>query len=66
MALMDIFPISRTGSYDEGIRLMSDECGCAYKTDIEREMGKISISAIRRKPLSPCHSFRFSWLAQKW
>ena len=32
------------GNYDQGIGLMSDDCGCAYKTDIEKEMGKISIS----------------------
>lgn len=32
------------GNYDQGIGLMSDECGCAYKTEPEREMGKISIS----------------------
>jgi putative phosphoesterase len=32
------------GNYDQGIGLMSDECGCAYKTDTEKEMGKISIS----------------------
>ena len=33
-----------TGNYDQGIGLMSDECGCAYKTEVEKEMGKISIS----------------------
>ena len=32
------------GNYDQGIGLMSDECGCAYKTEKEKEMGKISIS----------------------
>lgn len=32
------------GNYDEGIGLLSDECGCAYKTDPEKDMGKISIS----------------------
>jgi putative phosphoesterase len=32
------------GNYDQGIGLMSDECGCAYKTDNEKDMGKISIS----------------------
>jgi putative phosphoesterase len=32
------------GNYDQGIGLHSDECGCAYKTDVEKEMGKISIS----------------------
>ncbi|TND10268.1 MAG: metallophosphoesterase [Bacteroidetes bacterium] len=31
------------GNYDEGIGLHSDECGCAYKTDEEKAMGKISI-----------------------
>lgn len=32
------------GNYDQGIGLHSDECGCAYKTDVEKEMGKVSIS----------------------
>jgi hypothetical protein len=30
--------------YDEGIGAMSDECDCAYKTDGEKDNGKISIS----------------------
>lgn len=32
------------GNYDQGIGLMSDECGCAYKTEPEKDMGRISIS----------------------
>jgi predicted phosphodiesterase len=32
------------GNYDQGIGLHSDDCGCAYKTDEEKEMGAISIS----------------------
>lgn len=32
------------GNYDQGIGLMSDDCGCAYKTESEKDMGKISIS----------------------
>ncbi len=32
------------GNYDYGIGRMSDECGCAYKTDKEKDMGKISIA----------------------
>lgn len=32
------------GNYDQGIGLTSDDCGCAYKTDKEKEMGKMSIS----------------------
>jgi putative phosphoesterase len=32
------------GNYDQGIGLTSDDCGCAYKTDAEKEMGKISIA----------------------
>ena len=32
------------GNYDFGIGRTSDECGCAYKTDEDKEMGKISIS----------------------
>jgi putative phosphoesterase len=32
------------GNYDQGIGLRSDECGCAYKTEAEKDMGKISIS----------------------
>jgi predicted phosphodiesterase len=32
------------GNYDFGIGRASDECGCAYKTDKEKEMGKVSIA----------------------
>lgn len=32
------------GNYDQGIGLGSNECGCAYKTDRDKEMGAISIS----------------------
>jgi Predicted phosphoesterase len=32
------------GNYDFGIGRMSDDCGCAYKTDEEKDMGEISIS----------------------
>lgn len=32
------------GNYDQGIGLTSDDCGCAYKTDKEKEMGAVSIS----------------------
>ncbi len=32
------------GNYDQGIGLKSNDCGCAYKTDIEKEMGAISIA----------------------
>jgi putative phosphoesterase len=32
------------GNYDFGIGQHSSECGCAYKTDIEKENGKISIA----------------------
>lgn len=32
------------GNYDQGIGLMSNECGCAYKSEPEKDMGKISIS----------------------
>jgi predicted phosphodiesterase len=32
------------GNYDFGIGRMSNDCGCAYKTDVEKDMGKISIS----------------------
>lgn len=32
------------GNYDQGIGLASDDCGCAYKTDSEKEWGKVSIS----------------------
>jgi len=35
---------SIAGNYDFGIGRMSNDCGCAYKTDTEKEMGKISIS----------------------
>lgn len=32
------------GNYDFGIGRMSNDCGCAYKTDTEKDMGKVSIS----------------------
>jgi len=32
------------GNYDYGIGRKGDDCGCAYKTDHEKEMGKVSIS----------------------
>jgi putative phosphoesterase len=32
------------GNYDQGIGLMSNECGCAYKAESEKDMGTISIS----------------------
>lgn len=32
------------GNYDFGIGRTSDDCGCAYKEEHDREMGKISIS----------------------
>lgn len=32
------------GNYDFGIGLQSDDCGCAYKTEEEKAMGKVSIS----------------------
>jgi predicted phosphodiesterase len=32
------------GNYDYGIGRMSNECGCAYKTDNEKDNGKISIA----------------------
>lgn len=32
------------GNYDFGIGRSSDDCGCAYKTDDEKSMGKISIA----------------------
>jgi len=32
------------GNYDFGIGRMSNDCGCAYKSEPEKDMGKISIS----------------------
>jgi len=32
------------GNYDFGIGRMSNDCGCAYKTEPEKDMGKVSIS----------------------
>ncbi|MEO6669930.1 MAG: metallophosphoesterase family protein [Ferruginibacter sp.] len=32
------------GNYDQGIGLTSDDCGCAYKEEHEKDMGKISIA----------------------
>jgi putative phosphoesterase len=36
------------GNYDFGIGRSSDDCGCAYKTDEEKEMGKVSIAFTNR------------------
>jgi diadenosine tetraphosphatase ApaH/serine/threonine PP2A family protein phosphatase len=33
-----------TGNYDEGVGLGSDDCGCAYKTDAEKQWGAASIA----------------------
>jgi putative phosphoesterase len=33
-----------TGNYDFGIGRSSDDCGCAYKSDEEKEMGRVSIA----------------------
>lgn len=32
------------GNYDFGVGRTSDDCGCAYKTDEDKEMGSVSIS----------------------
>jgi len=32
------------GNYDFGIGRTSDDCGCAYKTDVEKALGKVSIA----------------------
>ncbi len=32
------------GNYDHGIGRNSDECGCAYKTEADKAMGKISVA----------------------
>jgi predicted phosphodiesterase len=32
------------GNYDQGVGNDSDDCGCAYKTDVERERGERSIA----------------------
>ncbi|MCE2790567.1 MAG: metallophosphatase family protein [Saprospiraceae bacterium] len=32
------------GNYDEGVGLSSDDCGCAYKSEEEKERGRQSIS----------------------
>lgn len=32
------------GNYDQGIGRHSDDCGCAYKTDEEKALGKVSIA----------------------
>jgi len=32
------------GNYDQGIGLNINDCGCAYKTDKEKEMGAVSIA----------------------
>lgn len=32
------------GNYDQGVGLHSDDCGCAYKTELDKEMGAMSIA----------------------
>jgi predicted phosphodiesterase len=32
------------GNYDQGVGLSSDDCGCAYKTDVDRKRGERSIA----------------------
>lgn len=32
------------GNYDQGVGNSSDDCGCAYRTDVERERGELSIA----------------------
>jgi diadenosine tetraphosphatase ApaH/serine/threonine PP2A family protein phosphatase len=32
------------GNYDQGVGISSDDCGCAYKTDIDRRRGELSIA----------------------
>jgi predicted phosphodiesterase len=32
------------GNYDQGVGNDSDDCGCAYKTDVERKRGELSIA----------------------
>ncbi|MFQ3648566.1 MAG: metallophosphoesterase family protein [Aggregatilineales bacterium] len=32
------------GNYDQGVGHSSDDCGCAYKTDVERRRGELSIA----------------------
>lgn len=32
------------GNYDYGVGLASDDCGCAYKTDVDKAMGQQSIA----------------------
>ncbi|MEP0710535.1 metallophosphoesterase family protein [Algoriphagus sp.] len=37
------------GNYDEGIGLHSDDCGCAYKDDVEKANGAVSIAFTNQK-----------------
>lgn len=37
------------GNYDEGVGLASDDCGCAYRTDEDRERGALSIAYTNRR-----------------
>lgn len=32
------------GNYDQGVGSSSDDCGCGYKTDVERRRGELSIA----------------------
>jgi predicted phosphodiesterase len=36
------------GNYDQGVGISSDDCGCAYKTEAEKELGKRSIGFTNR------------------
>lgn len=45
------------GNYDVGIGRGSDDCGCAYKTDEEKTMGKISIAYTNEAVRAPQRAY---------
>lgn len=45
------------GNYDVGIGRGSDDCGCAYKTDEEKAMGKISIAYTNEAVRAPQRAY---------
>lgn len=39
------------GNYDQGVGNDSDDCGCAYKTEVDRKRGELSIAWTNPTPL---------------
>ena len=45
------------GNYDEGIGLHSDDCGCAYKDEVEKANGAVSIAFTNQKVSEETRSY---------